>query len=108
MSKWIKKDDRVVVIAGNDKGKTGTVLRRQGDRLVIQGVNVRKRHMKRRSESIGPRIVSMEMPIHISNVALCDESGLRIKLRVRSHADGGKELIYQRDDQEIVYRQIRK
>ncbi|NGX33598.1 MAG: 50S ribosomal protein L24, partial [Candidatus Anoxychlamydiales bacterium] len=74
MSKWIKKDDSVVVIAGNDKGKVGTVLSKNKDRVVVQGINMRKKHMKRTQKTQAAQIVEMEMPIHISNVALCSKN----------------------------------
>jgi len=79
MSKWIKKGDRVLVIAGNDRGKTGEVLSRSEERVLIQGINVRKKHMKRTQETQGGRIIDMEVPIHVSNVCLCDKDGTRMK-----------------------------
>ena len=78
MSKQIKKGDRVLVIAGNDKGKSGEVLSRSKERILIQGINVRKKHMKRTQESQGGRIIDMEVPIHISNVTLSDKEGKRL------------------------------
>ena len=48
--KWINKGDNVLVIAGNDKGKVGKVLETKEDRILIQGVNIRKRHMKSRQQ----------------------------------------------------------
>ncbi len=79
MSKRIKKGDRVLVIAGNDRGKTGEVLSRSEDRALVQGVNIRKKHLKRTQQTQGGRIVEMEIPIHISNVCLCDKEGKKLK-----------------------------
>ncbi|EKE10246.1 MAG: 50S ribosomal protein L24 [uncultured bacterium] len=79
MTKRIKKGEQVLVITGNDRGKIGPVLSRSEDRVIVQGVNVRKKHLKRTQESQGGRVVEMEMPIHISNVALCDKEGNRMK-----------------------------
>ncbi len=79
MNKAIKKGVQVLVIAGNDKGKTGEVLARGVDRVLIKDVNVRKKHMKRTQQTQGGRVVEMECPIHISNVALCDKDGKKIK-----------------------------
>ncbi len=79
MSKTIRKGDRVLVIAGNDRGKAGEVLARSEDRLLIQGVNVRKKHLKKTRETQGGRVVEMEVPIHVSNACLCDKDGKRIK-----------------------------
>ncbi len=79
MSKWIRKGDRVLVIAGNDRGKSGEVLSRSEDRVIVQGIQMRKKHLKRTQQTQGGRIVEMETPIHISNVSLCDKEGKRLK-----------------------------
>lgn len=80
MGKWIKKGDRVLVIAGNYRGKAGEVLSRGEERILVQGVNIRKKHMKPTQQTQGKgRIIEMEVPIHISNVCLCDKEGNRIK-----------------------------
>ena len=70
----IIKGDTVKVIAGKDKGKTGTILitLRGTDQVVIEGINVAKRHQKnKRSRSQG-QIVEKSMPIHASNVSLME------------------------------------
>ena len=84
MSKWIRKGDRVLVIAGNDKGRAGEVLSRDEDRVVVQGINIRKKHMRRTQEMQGGRIVEMEMPIHISNVQLCNKDNQPLRLQGES------------------------
>lgn len=108
MSKWIKKGDKVVIIAGNDKGRTGVVLRKKGDRVAIQGVNIRKKHAKRRSEVQTPTILEIEVPVHVSNVRLCDENDKPIKLKVRSTEKGAKELFYLEGKKEVVFRALKK
>ena len=91
--KWIKKDDKVVVIAGNDKGTMGDVIARKGDKIIVKGVNVRKKCMKARSQESRSEIIEVERPIHISNVAFCDADGKRVK--VKSKSDGkGKVLVF--------------
>src|SRR3990167_9541110 len=60
MSNWIKKGDKIVVITGNDRGKTGDVIRRKGDRVVVQGINIRKKHAKRQKKAPGTEILEME------------------------------------------------
>ena len=107
-TKWIKRDDKVLVIAGNDKGKIGSVLARKDQRILIQGVNMRKKHMKRTSEDSKSEIVSIEVPVHISNVALCDADGEKIKLKVKISADGSKELYHTKGGKEVAYRTVRK
>lgn len=69
----IKKGDNVIVIAGKDKGKKGSVLsvNRETDRIVISGINMIKRHQKA-SAAGAAGIVSKEAGIHVSNVALAD------------------------------------
>jgi large subunit ribosomal protein L24 len=87
MGKWIKKGDRVLVIAGNDRGKSGEVLSRGEERILVQGVNVRKKHLKPTQQTQGKgRIIEMEVPIHISNVCLCDKEGKRIQKNEASPA----------------------
>ena len=69
----IKKDDKVQVIAGKDKGKSGVVLRvfPKDDRVVVDGVAVAKRHTKGARGEVG-RIVERPQPIHASNVMVID------------------------------------
>ena len=69
----LKKGDDVVVVSGRDKGKKGSILRvlREDDRVLVDGVNMVKRHT-RPSQTQPGGIVSKEAPIHISNVALAD------------------------------------
>lgn len=108
MSKWIKKGDRVLVKAGNDKGKSGEVLARSDERIIVQGVNVRKKHMRPTQQTQGGRIVEMEMPIHISNVCLCDKEGNPLKVRVRIRDNGERELVYGKPGHESVHRSVKK
>jgi large subunit ribosomal protein L24 len=107
MSKWIKKGDKIVVIAGNDRGKTGEVVARQGERVIVQGVNVRKKHAKRRAKAGAGEIHEVEMPIHVSNVSLCDSEGKPVKVKVRNSGEN-KEIFYLEGGKEITLRQVRK
>ena len=106
--KWIKKGDKVLVISGNDKGAVGEVIAKKESQILVQGVNVRKRHMKARQQGQKSEIVKMERPIHISNVALCSNDGKKIKLNVKLGKDGSKELVYLDGDKEVSYRTLRK
>jgi len=69
----VKKGDKVVVITGRDKGKQGEILKvmREENRVLVQGVNVVKRH-QRQSMGVEGGIISKEAPIHVSNVAHID------------------------------------
>jgi large subunit ribosomal protein L24 len=73
MALKIKKGDKVVVISGSDKGKTGEVLRSipSENRVVVQGVNLVKRHTRASATSQGG-IIEKEATIHVSNVAHVD------------------------------------
>jgi len=73
MAARIKKGDKVVVIAGRDKGRTGEVIEMRGAerRALVRGVNVVKRHQRQSAAQEGG-IISKEAPIHLSNIALAD------------------------------------
>lgn len=70
----IKKGDNVIVIAGKDKGKSGSVFRAlpKLDQVIIEGVNTVKRHQRARQRGSQGQIVEKPMPIDVSNVALTD------------------------------------
>lgn len=70
----IKQGDTVKVIAGKDKGKTGTVLKtiKETDQVIIEDINQVKRHTKNRRVRSHGQIIEKSMPIHVSNVALMD------------------------------------
>lgn len=86
MANTLKRGDRVLVIAGNDKGRSGEILSRTKERVLVQGINIRKKHLRRTQQTQGGRIVEMEVPIHISNVVLCDSEGVRVKKAPKSQA----------------------
>jgi len=106
MSKWIKKGDRVLVIAGNSKGMVGQVQMRRGERVVVEGVNQRTKHLKAQGENKGG-LIKFEAPIHISNVALVDNEGRRLKPRVVIDQNG-KRLVAKGDGEAVVIRELRK
>ena len=109
MAMRIRRDDTVRIIAGKDRGKTGRVLRvdPRHDRVVVEGANIIKRHMRprtlrdtQRAQEIGG-IVEKEGPIHVSNVMLIDpDSGEPTRVgikreggrRVRVAKGSGKEI----------------
>ncbi|ALS97252.1 50S ribosomal protein L24 [Lacimicrobium alkaliphilum] len=73
MARKIRRDDEVVVLAGKDKGKTGKVLKvlTESDRLIIEGVNLMKKHQKPNPQlGVTGGIVEKEASIHVSNVAI--------------------------------------
>jgi large subunit ribosomal protein L24 len=99
----IKKGDRVVVITGSDKGKTGEVLRvlRAESRVLVQGVNMIKRHTRPSPGEPGG-IVEREAAVHISNVAHIDpqtEKPTRIGFKV---VDGERKVRFARRSGEVI------
>jgi len=70
----IKKGDKVIVIAGKDRGKSGTVLHVFLDResVIVEDLNMRKRHQKARKQGQVGQIIECPVPIHVSNVSLID------------------------------------
>ncbi|MSP82785.1 MAG: 50S ribosomal protein L24 [Alphaproteobacteria bacterium] len=89
----IKKGDRVVVVTGRDRGRQGEVLRvlRAESRVLVQGVNMVKRHTKPNARTGGGGIVEKEAPIHISNVACIDPQSSRpTRVGYRFLEDGRK------------------
>lgn len=92
---FIRKDDLVAVLAGDDKGKRGKVLRvlRGDGKVVVEGINKVYKHLKpSRRNPQGGRL-SKEMPIDVSNVALIDpQTNTPTRVGTRYTADGTKEL----------------
>jgi large subunit ribosomal protein L24 len=92
----IRKGDRVVVITGRDKGKQGEVVRVLPDdsRVVVQGVNMMKRHQKARRAGEESAIIAKEASIHVSNVAHIDpSSGKPTRVGFKFLDDGRKVRI---------------
>jgi large subunit ribosomal protein L24 len=92
---YIRKDDIVAILAGDDKGKRGKVLRvlRDENKVVVEGINRVYRHLKpSRRNTQGGRL-SKEMPVDASNVALIDPTTNQpTRVGTRYTADGSKEL----------------
>ncbi|MDE2087696.1 MAG: 50S ribosomal protein L24 [Xanthomonadaceae bacterium] len=100
----IHKGDEVIVIAGADKGRRAKVLARHGEEhLIVEGVNLVKRHTRpnpMRNENVG--IVSKEMPIHQSNVAIFNPAtGKADRVGVRVAQDGAKTRVFRSSGEEI-------
>jgi large subunit ribosomal protein L24 len=91
MASKIKKGDKVVVLAGKDKGKTGTVERVIPDetRAVVTGINLVRRHTKQ-TASQDAGIFTKAAPIHLSNLAVADANGKPTRVGFKINADGTK------------------
>ena len=101
--KNIRKGDEVIVIAGKDKGRRGSVLRVEGDRVVVENVNVVKKHQKPNpGKNVPGGIVEMEMSLHISNVMLFNSvTGKGDRVGVKTLEDGRQVRIF-RSNKEVV------
>ncbi|MEO0254058.1 MAG: 50S ribosomal protein L24 [candidate division WOR-3 bacterium] len=95
MARKIKKGDQVMVISGDDRGKIGKVIKvlPEKERVIVEGVNIVKRHRRFISADRPHGIVEMPAPIHISNVSLlCPNCGK--KTRVGFRFEGEKKVRY--------------
>jgi large subunit ribosomal protein L24 len=93
---FVRKGDTVRVMRGNERGKEGQVLRvdREKGRVVVEGVNLRKRHRKPSALDPEGGIVTFEAPIHASNVMLIDPAtGAPTRVRFQRAEDGAKERV---------------
>jgi large subunit ribosomal protein L24 len=101
----IRSGDSVVVLTGKDRGKTGkvrTVLPKEG-RVIVEGVNIVKRHTKARGPGQPGGIIEKEASLHISNVAIADPStGKPTRVGFRVEADGTKVRIARASGQVIA------
>ena len=103
MAAKIRKGDKVVVITGRDKGRTGEVLEvRPGEgRALVRGINVVKRHQRQTPQQQGG-IISKEAPIHLSNLAVADpasDKATRVGFKVLE--DGRKVRVAKRSGERI-------
>lgn len=99
----IKKGDQVVIITGKDKGVKGEVLKVIPDeaRVIVQGVNVAKKHVKPSQTSPGG-IESIERPVHVSNVALADpKDGKATRVGYKMLKDGKKVRVARRSGETV-------
>ncbi len=97
----IRKGDKVVVLAGKDKGRSGEVLQvlPKEDRAVVRGINIVKRH-QRQTQTAEAGIISKEASIHLSNIAIVDKDGkpTRVGFKV---VDGKKVRVAKRSGEVI-------
>jgi large subunit ribosomal protein L24 len=100
----IRKGDQVIVIAGRDKGKRGTVARRvDDDHVVVDGINISKKHVKPNPlKGTTGGVIDKTMPIHQSNVAIWNAAkGKGDRVGIKLLADGKKVRVYRSSGEEI-------
>jgi large subunit ribosomal protein L24 len=99
----VKKGDQVKVIAGENKGKQGTVLSvlRDKDRVIVEGVNIITKHMKPNATNPQGGVVQQEAGIHISNVMVIDNKGNATRVGRRRNAEGKLERYSKKSNEGI-------
>jgi large subunit ribosomal protein L24 len=96
MARHVVKGDKVMVVSGSHKGKTGTIMRvvagktPGSDRVVIKGLNLRTKHLKPTPQNQQGGVITREAPIHISNVMPVDNQGKPTRVRFQVKPDGSK------------------
>jgi large subunit ribosomal protein L24 len=99
----LKKGDPVVVLSGKDKGKEGTILRvlPKENKVIVEGVNIAKKHQRPVRATMQAGIIDKDMPIHASNVAYVHK-GKPTRLGYRVDADGKKVRVARRTGEVIA------
>lgn len=92
----IKKGDNVMVIAGKNRGTSGKVelVLTKKNMLIVDGVNIVKKHRKANQQSKSGQIIEKSMPIHISNVMLVDPKGGKpTRVKIERNKDGARQRV---------------
>ena len=98
----LKTGDKVVVIAGANKGKEGKITKVLDDKVVVEGVNVAKKHLKPKNNNGTGEIVEVERPIHRSNVMLVDPKTKKpTKVKFDFDKNGKKIRISKKSNEKI-------
>lgn len=98
----IRKGDKVVVLTGKDKGRTGEVLQvlPKEDRALVRGINVVKRH-QRQTQSQEAGIINKEATVHLSNLAIADKDGKATRVGFKV-LEGGKKVRVAKRSGEVI------
>ena len=105
MAARLRKGDMVIVISGSEKNKKGKVARvlAEHNRVLVEGVNLIKRHTKPTPKNPGGGIIEREAPLHVSNVMLLDpKTGKGTRVRFKTDDKGNKTRIAVKSGEEIV------
>lgn len=101
---YIKKDDKVKIIAGKDNGKVGKVLKvdRKKQRILVENANIVKRHSRPTAQNRQGGIIESEAPIHISNVMLlCNKCVKPARIKMQRLDDGKKVRVCRKCNEQI-------
>ena len=99
---YIKRNDMVVVLSGKDKGKKGKVLdvNRKAGTVIVEGVNIVTKHVKKRTQEEESRIVKVEAPLYACKVALIANDGKPTRIGFRM--EGDKKVRYSKRTKEVL------
>ena len=100
----VKREDTVVVIAGKDKGKTGKVVKvfPKTNKVIVEGVNIVKKHLKPKNNGGNGEIIETEAAIHVSNVMLVDPKTKKpTKVKIEKDSKGNKVRISKKSNEKI-------
>ena len=100
--KRLKTGDKVVVIAGSNKGKEGKITKILDEKVIVEGVNIVKKHLKPKNNNGNGEIIETEAPIHASNVMLIDNKTKKpTKIKIEKDNKGKKIRISKKSNEKI-------
>ena len=98
----LKKGDKVVVIAGSNKGKEGIINKILDNKVIVEGVNIVKKHLKPKNNNGNGEIIETEAPIHASNVMLVDPKTKKpTKVKIEKYSKGNKVRVSKKSNEKI-------
>ena len=99
---YVKKDDTVIVLSGKDKGKKGKILsvNREKDTVIVEGINMVTKNVKRRTQEEESKVIRVEAPIFASKVALIAKDGK--PTRVGFRVEGDKKVRFSKRTNEVL------
>ena len=99
----LKTGDKVVVVSGSNKGKEGKITKIIDNKVIVEGVNIVKKHLKPKNNNGTGEIIEMEAPIHVSNVMLSDPKTKKpTKVKIEKDSKGKKIRISKKSNEKIV------
>ena len=98
----LKTGDKVVVVSGSNKGKEGKITKILDNKVIVEGVNIVKKHLKPKNNNGTGEIIEMEAPIHVSNVILSDPKTKKpTKVKIEKDSKGKKIRISKKSNEKI-------
>lgn len=98
----LKVGDKVIVIAGKDKGKEGKIITKKGEKVFVEGINMVKKHVKPNGQNENGGIFDKEAAIHVSNVMIIDpKTKKRTRIAKQINKDGKKVRVSSKSKNEL-------